>query len=327
MQTTLTIVQLIDLFLSEHDVMEKSKVLYKNNLNLFFRWCAMVGIDQRNVSRENLLRYKANLQESKMSTLTINSRITTLRLFFDWLEICRYNSTNPAVGIKNIRTSRKYRKDSLTIDQVSQLLSVIDKTTTVGLRNFAIASLMLGNGLREIEVSRLDVCDVREQDGIFVISIWRKGHSEKDVTVRLSDIALDAISEYLACRSNVASDAPLFVIYSANGKGTRMTSKAISNMIDALLIKASLKSKRISPHSLRHTAGTLLLEGGASIYDVQLLLGHSTPATTEIYVSQIEAKRRLQNSPVVQLDAILKRSKANTLKHGEKQQEHQGKGF
>ena len=310
MQTTASIVQLIDLFLSEHDVKDGSKSLYRNNLSLFFRWCVLNKIEPRSVRREHVVKYKQHLQESGKSTLTSNSRLTTLRLFYDWLEQSRFYSNNPVAGVKNIRTSRKYRKESLSVEHVGNLFAQVYTAKAVGKRDMSILMLMLGNGLREIEVSRLDVGDIKEQGDIYTITLWRKGRSGKDSVVRLSSLALDAISEYLADRPQQHPSYPLFTIYSNNGKGVRMGSKAISNTVNTYLRKAGLKSKMVSPHSLRHTAGTLLLESGASVYDVQQLLGHSVITTTEIYVSQIEAKRRLYNSPTVQLDAILRKNKA-----------------
>lgn len=314
MQTTLTIVQLIDLFLSEHDVKDGSKRLYRSNLNLFFRWCSLSGFNPRDVTRQQVLKYKQHLVSSGLSVLTSNCRLTTLRLFYDWLEVNKYFGNNPTVGVKNLKSSKKYRKDPLTDEQVSKLLSVIDTSSDVGKRNMAIVLLMLANGLREVEVSRLDYGDIREQGDMFVMSVQRKGRDSKDSTLRLSSNALDAISEYLATRDVQRASSPLFVIYSNNSKGIRMQPKAISNMVTSLLVKSGVKSSKVTPHSLRHTAATMLLEAGQSIYDVQSMLGHSTPATTEIYVSQIEAKRRLYNSPVVQLDAILSRNKATALK-------------
>lgn len=305
MQTTLTIVQLIDLFLLEHDVRAKSKALYRSNLNLFFRWCAVNKVDTREVRREHIIKYKADMQVGGKSTLTTNNRLTTLRLFYDWLEDCKYNAANPVVGIKNFRRYKGYRKDSLTIDQVDKLKAKINIDSTIGKRDMAIMLLMLHNGLREIEVSRLDYGDIQPLDGIYTVALWRKGRDSKDVKVRLSDMALDAISEYLASKPAQSATAPLFTVCSNNNRGIRMSSKAISNMITEYLRTSGIKSPTISPHSLRHTAGTLALENGASIYDVQQLLGHTSTNTTEIYVSQIEAKRRLYNSPVSQLDALM----------------------
>lgn len=302
MRTTATISELIKDFLREQDIAANSNALYRINLQLFFRWCHANGIDQRSVSSSNVVAYKSYLLSSGYSTLTINNRITTLHKFYKWMELNNY-CDNPTLTVRSFKKYKGFKKDFLTDSQVSLMLSAIDRTTQVGLRDLAIIFLMLFNALREVEISRMKLSDIVEVGGSTIISIQGKGRFEKDEQLPLSGHALDALSQYLATRTIRSNDESLFVVHSYNNRNSAMSSKAISNVVNRYLLKSGVKSKRITPHSLRHTAAVRAIKSGASLYEVQLFLRHSSSNITQIYTKMIEAQIRLDKSPVRMLDA------------------------
>lgn len=120
-----------------------------------------------------------------------------------------------------------------------------------------------------------------------------KGHDEKDDFVQLVDAPYKAIRNYLAERPNADAKQPLFTSESNNNEGGRMTTRAISALVKECLKAIGLDSHLFTAHSLRHTAGTSVLRAGGSLEEAQMLLRHTNPATTEIYVKMALKERRL----------------------------------
>jgi len=302
MSTTLPITQLIKLFIADQDVSELSKSLYRRFITLFFQWVNANKLDYNLLKRVDILQYKAELMEDK-SPLTVDSYLTSVRKFYKWAAFNGYFD-NIANGIKSPRRYKGFKKQVLTVDQVQQLLTSVDRTTLKGKRNYAILALLAVRALRTIELHRANVGDIELMQGVKVLWLQRKNHTSKDEYAEIDDNVYDAIEEYLTARGNIKDSEPLFTSLSPSNRGQRMTTRTYSGIVKEQLRSIGIDDKRITAHSLRHTVATILINQGVSLYEVQLYLGHSSPAITEIYTRMAEQQQRLINSPSKRLTKL-----------------------
>jgi len=290
---------LTDMFLASLDIKENSKGTYRRALRQFFSWVTAEG--KTNLTREDILSYKEHLRSMGLSSLTLSAYLVTVRKFFEWAEGMKFYP-NIARGIKGAKRSRGFKKDSLTVPQIKNLLSNIDRTTAQGKRDFAILNLLVRTGLRTIEVSRANIEDIRQESGEAILWIQGKGRDNKDEFVLLTEESLSPIREYLNTRGMAKNQEPLFVSTSNNNRGERLTTRTLSGIVKEHLREVGLNSGRLTAHSLRHTAITLSLLGGASIQEAQALGRHSNINTTLIYAHNIN---RVKNAPERRIDALL----------------------
>ena len=173
----------------------------------------------------------------------------------------------------------------------------------MSLRDFAIVNLILRTGLRTIEVVRADVGDITFKGDRRVLLIWGKGHTEKDSFVVLSDKAYLPIKEYLETRKGAKAGDPLFISNSRQNNGERLTTRTISKICKDGLKGVGMDGREFTAHSLRHTTAVQILKQGGEITDVQRVLRHTSPVTSQIYTESIEEELRLQKSPEFLLDS------------------------
>lgn len=302
MKTDKPINQLVREFLSEQDVNENSRYQYKINLNQFIHFCVTSKLNPRALRRADIISYKSKLLKLNRSPSTIDCYLTTVRKFFAWLEL---NSIydNIAAGVHSPKRYRGHRKNYLKVDQVKKLLASIDRTNVVGMRNYAVVNLMLRAGVRRCEVCRMKVDDVYLKENRNVMRLQRKGHLEKDQVLGITEKIMQPIHDYLLERKDLQSNQPLFMNHGPNGRGLGITPDALSRMVRAVLHACGIDDKRITGHSLRHTAAITSLRAGATIEQVQEMLGHTSIETTKIYISAIEDETRLNNPAVQALDS------------------------
>lgn len=300
MKTDTPILNLIDDFLTNLDVRDNSRKKYSDSLQYFIKWITING-DVRNVVRKDILNYKRYLLDAKLASMTVDNYLVPVRQFYKHLEETGI-ADNIAAGIHVGKKYYGYRKDYLRPHQVSQLLSSINRSTPAGMRNYAIINLMVRTGMRCIEVARLDVKDLTTVDGKWIISIQRKGHWEKDGALGLTLKVVAPIAEYIT-ENELSNDSPMFINHCWEANGSRITTLTISKIIKAQLRAISIDSPRITAHSLRHTAAITALNSGATIYEVQQMLGHRSVETTQIYLRAIEAEKGLEGTAVRLLDS------------------------
>lgn len=159
----------------------------------------------------------------------------------------------------------------------------IDRNTQTGKRNYAIVNLMARTGLRVIEVARATMNDIRQESGETVLWVHGKGRTEKDDFVVLVQAAMEPIQEWLNAQTAVSPDAPLFPSLSRRNRGKHLTTCAISRIVKHAMRNVGIDSERLTPHSLRHTAVSLAIAGGASLAQAQAMARHTNPRTTMIY--------------------------------------------
>ncbi len=296
---TTSLEQLGDEFALAQDVSGRSRESYRRSIRQFLGW--MKNSNMTDPRREDVLRFKRDLEERGLRATTIHAYLVAVRRFFEWTESKRIYP-NVAQGIKGAKRSNGFKKDPLTVAQVKELLASLERSSVQGKRDFAIINLLIRTGLRTIEVVRAIIGDIRQDSGEALLWIQGKGRESKDEFVLLTPDTLKPINAYLAARGPVSDDSPLFASISDRNRGGRMTTRSVSRIVKAALRDIGIDSDRLTAHSLRHTAITLTLQGGATIQEAQLLGRHSNINTTLVYAHNIN---RIAHAPERKIDALL----------------------
>lgn len=226
-----------------------------------------------------LLRaHLAWLSEQGYARSTIGRRLASIRSWCRFL--CRQGtlSSNPAMGLRGPRQDRRL-PHFVSREDMTRLLETPPADAPLGLRDRAILETLYSAGLRVSELTGLDVVDVELADGVATI----RGKGRKERLALLGPPAVAAIGRWLPERQNVAgpradTQPALFL----NRSGTRLSSRSVGRLMEKYLKQAGL-DPRTSPHTLRHSFATHLLDAGADIRSVQELLGHRSLGTTQVY--------------------------------------------
>jgi integrase/recombinase XerD len=205
--------------------------------------------------------------------------ISGLKSFFNYLVFEDYRSDNPLELIETPKTGRKL-PDTLSIEEIDTLINAIDLSSNEGERNRAMLETLYGCGLRVSELVGLKISDLFFEEGF--VKITGKGNKQRFVPI--GNLTQKYILLY---KDNVRSHVPIKKGFEdtlfLNRRGGQLTRAMIFTIIKDLATKINL-SKTISPHTLRHSFATHLLENGADLRSIQLMLGHESITTTEIYV-------------------------------------------
>ena len=288
----------VEQFLAAQDIRPKSRDTYRKALKQFVAF--LVEHDIRSPRREDILAYKQSLV-GPYTACTVSSYMTAVKALFIWLESeGRY--PNVAAGVKGSKHQQGFRKDALTADQARRILGTIDRGTLEGKRDYAIVALLIHTGLRTIEASRADIGDIRQEGGEALLYIQGKGRDEKDALVVLTEGVLASIRSYIKARGKTSPDSPLFASMSDRNPGGRLVTRSISRIVKQAMLAAGIDSDRLTAHSLRHSAVTFALLGGASIQEAQHMARHANVNTTMIYAHNID---RIAKAAERRIDALL----------------------
>ena len=281
--------QLIEDWIKYADLQSpETEKTYKSGLKQFLKFLVERQITQP--TRENILDWKQELRNRGLEANSINIYIISCRQFFLFLAD---TGIYPDIfkSIKLERVSDAFKKDALTETQLAELLSRVDTFDLKGKRDLAMLMLMGTRGLRDVEVRRANIEDMRYSGNQMVLYIQGKGRVSKDKLVPLNMPQERAIRAYLVARNNSDLAAPLFVSTSNNNLGQRLTTRTISGVAKEAMRRIGLNTKRYTAHSLRHTAATIAARAGAADEETQLLLRHSNPATTQKYKQHQKAEQ------------------------------------
>ena len=230
------------------------------------------------IEEADLHEFLATLYDLGISARTQARIISGIRSFFSFLKITGKVKDNPAALLKMPKLGKHF-PDILTVEEIDAMEAAIDVSTYEGCRNRAIVEVMYSCGLRVSEVVSLRISNLFLQEEYIMV----EGKGSKQRLVPISETAITLIRDYLAVRGdvNVKSDAEDILFLNRRGSG--MSRVMIFYIIKDLCEQCGIH-KNISPHSLRHSFATHMLEGGANIRAIQQLLGHESISTTEIYV-------------------------------------------
>lgn len=292
--------QYIDEFLNAQDVKQNSKTTYRKALKQFFLW-TMENIHTQ-PTRQDILNFKNYLIDGrKVSPTTATNYLVAVRKFFEWGESEKLYP-NIAKNIKGAKRPSGFRKGTLTVSQVKELICSIDQTSLEGLRDYALINLLVRTGLRTIEIQRAFISDLQQEGGEAVLYIQGKGRDEKDAFVMLTPSTLKPIRQYLSARGELSENEALFASLSNKNKGEAISTRSIRRIVKERLEGIDIIDKRLSAHSLRHTAVTLSLMGGATLQEAQTLARHSNINTTLIYAQNMN---RIKQAPERKIDKML----------------------
>lgn len=260
----------------EKGLAENTLEAYRRDLNDFFNFCGDTDVD--NIQRTKINSYVRNLHEMKYSPTSIMRKIASLRGFFKWTCVNEITRTNPALTLEQPKIPQRLPK-VLTIEEINNLLNQdLSKLHSV------ITELLYGCGLRVSELVNLKITDYDLKSKFLECT----GKGSKDRIVPLGKKAVQAIKNFLPERDYLLKKFNLqtkFLL--VNEKGKKVTRQEIYTFIHE---QGKKLYKSISPHTLRHSFATHLLENGADLRVVQELLGHSNVSTTQLY-THISKKR------------------------------------
>ncbi|MEM6980311.1 MAG: tyrosine recombinase XerC [Planctomycetota bacterium] len=264
---------------------------YREDLFGFAEWLDGAGIasqDLQTLSPQQLRAFQAALQQAGYARSTISRKLASLRSFFKFAMREGLTNSNPAKPLRNPRQARKL-PHVLSNDEIGRLLEAPAANTPAGLRDRAILETMYSAGLRVSELVGL-----RDGDLDFPQQIIRvRGKGRKERISSLGSFAIQAIDDYQSRRNRSAKSeslgrsAPVFV----NRFGDALSTRSVGRLLDKYIAAAELDT-RTSPHTLRHSFATHLLDRGADIRSVQELLGHKSLTTTQIYTHVSAASLR-----------------------------------
>jgi integrase/recombinase XerC len=237
--------------------------------------------DLKNVDHLTIREWLAELHSAQKKKASIARKLAALRTFFQFLVREGLLESNPAKLVSTPRQEKKLPKH-LSIEEAIKFIETPDIQTDLGKRDRAMLELMYATGVRVAELTTLNLADIDFRNQLIRVT----GKRRKQRIVPFGDPAASAIRDYLKVRDKFLLNSPiserddeaLFLNY----QGTRITTRSVGRMVEKY-IKICAGIHRISPHALRHSFATHLLDSGADLRDIQELLGHARLSTTQVY--------------------------------------------
>lgn len=251
---------------------------YQRDLKALTKWLGESNRSLQSVRREDLLKYLADRMGSGIKARSTARALSCLRSFYRYLLREKVIKVDPTLRIDNPKLGRPL-PDSLTESDVERLLAAPDLTTPIGIRDRAMLEVLYACGLRVTELVSLRLTDMNLRQG--VLRVMGKGSKER--LVPLGEEAISWLQQFIQdsrdelLKKNLSED----VVFPSN-QGKMMTRQTFWHRIKIHAQDAGIK-KKLSPHTLRHAFATHLVNHGADLRVVQLLLGHSDLSTTQIY--------------------------------------------
>jgi integrase/recombinase XerC len=261
---------------AEKNYSEHTLLNYRHDLQRFYR--LLDGRALKEVSKDTARSYLAKMSEEGLAKRTMSRRMAALRTFFRFLVREGEIHKNPLAAIRNPKLDKKL-PIVMEETEVARLLDAPQDDLT-GRRDKALMETLYSTGMRVSELVGLNVDKVDFIGG--VCRVMGKGAKER--LCPIGDRALRCIRRYMEIRAQEGfpDRGAVFLNHSKNKKGSRLTPRSVQRLIDSYIEKTS-KRQKVSPHSLRHSFATHLLNRGADLKSVQELLGHENLSTTQIY--------------------------------------------
>ena len=282
---------LVDSFLStlrlEKGLSENTIKAYSNDCKAFNQWLFLKkGYKAVSAIEEDIENYLKHLNSINLSNASINRKLSSIKHFFNYLSKAKLLKSNPVINISGLKSGKALPK-SLSIIDVNSLINAPDCSNFIGLRDRTMIELMYATGVRISELINLEYGNIDLNRSL--IKVMGKGRKER--MIPFGDDALSWLITYIEFRrkNNLSLNSREFFI---SQQGKKITRQAFWHRIKTYL-KVTGLSLDISPHTLRHAFATHLLNNGADLRSVQMLLGHSDLSTTQIYTHI--AKQRLSD--------------------------------
>ena len=243
-------------------------------------------------TRQDVINYREGLLALGYKVSTARLYLTIVKKFFRWLS-SKMIYPNVAEGIKlPAMQNDEHARDALTLEESKMAISTFKGKDEKSLRDKAIMSLMIGCGLRSIEIVRLDVGDIEKRRGQWFIKVHGKARAGKTDSVALSNSLKKILDDYLQSRAGVKKNSPMFISTSRRNRGARLETQSVSRLAKRVFLTIGIESERITCHSCRHTAALTMLMNNVSLLKIQMILRHKQISTTQIYLNHLD---RLNN--------------------------------
>lgn len=262
----------------EKGLSENSINSYLDDLDKFINFLNCNEYSQKTFEEADILQFLCSLHDIGISTRSQSRILSGIKSFYNFLILEQYIKTNPLINVESPKLGRQL-PEVLSMEEVDMMISNFDMSLPESHRNRAILEVMYSCGLRVSELINLKISLIYANEGYIIV----EGKGSKQRIVPISDSALKEIMLYLQIRKTLKikkGDEDFLFLNRRGGKLSRvMVFYIIKQQCEVCNIK-----KSISPHTMRHTFATHLLEGGANLRAIQQMLGHESITTTEIYL-------------------------------------------
>lgn len=285
--------QFLEMMIAERGVANNSKLSYQCDLLDFQKFLLQNKLSELNIKAENIRDWVEYLAENGLQARSINRKISTIKNYYEFLISEKHTNYNPTLMVDLPKYQTKLPA-TLSIDQIKTLLLYCEQDKdTDSIRLKAMIHLLYASGLRVSELVSIKLTDIlanqmlqdkMSQNIKKIFSITGKGNKERMVII--NEQAALSLLDYLTIRSNFISKKHLksqIYLFCSSAASGHMTRQNFAILLKQAAIKAGLNPDNISPHTLRHSFASHLLEGGADLRVIQELLGHADISTTQIY--------------------------------------------
>jgi len=271
----------------EKGLSENTLSAYRRDLLKFEEFTKRRKLTVEAVTRDELVDFLAGLYRQKLESRTVARQLATLRNFFRFAQVQELIPEDPSINLDSPKI-RRHLPGYLRLEEVEKLLEQPDAKTPTGLRDKAMLEVLYSTGLRVSELTGLGVSDLDSKVGC----VRCIGKGDKERIVPVGKKALGAVDKYLRegrpellAQAKTAGSRALFV----NRRGVALSRVGVWKILSAYGRRAGLRVA-LTPHMLRHSFATHLLERGADLRSVQLMLGHADISTTQIYTHVVEER-------------------------------------
>ncbi|MBK5211696.1 MAG: tyrosine recombinase [Coriobacteriia bacterium] len=258
---------------------------YGSDLNSYIRWAQINDIDPVHLSHRTLRLYLSELDSASYARTTIARRMACLRSFFSFLVEEGIISQNPAVLLSSPKLPKHLPK-ALGAEDITALLDSVERIEPKDIRDSSILELLYASGMRVAELCDLKINDVDFRAGYATVT----GKGDKQRVVPIHPFAIGKMTQWLNVGRPCFSKTPSEYLF-LSARGNKLTGDAVRRIVKKRSTEAGIRA-HVTPHTLRHTFATDLLNEGADLRTVQELLGHANLSTTQIYTHV--SNKRLQ---------------------------------
>ena len=280
-----TISEYVNSLISELHLSKNTKDTYSNTLEKYLEYLNKKHITNINdITRKNITDFLEDLRKKDLTPQTIAHHLTVIKNYHKFLVQNEYIKENVAKSIERPNVTKKL-PNVLTVDEVTKLLD-IKGDTPFDIRNKCMLELLYGTGLRISELLSLTLNDI----DIINATLRCVGKGDKERIVPINDYIIESLNNYLKIRNDLLKNKNTKELF-LNKNGDNLTRKGFFKILKNMLLEKGLNTN-VSPHTLRHSFATHLLEYGADLRVIQEMLGHSDISTTRIYTHITNKKVR-----------------------------------
>lgn len=265
--------------LLEKGLADNSREAYLHDIDMLMSYLGDRGLGITDVTTEILTDFLATLHDLGIAPRSVARMVSGIRGALRFMKMEGIIDSDPSALLESPRTGRRL-PEVLSVEEIDAMIDAIDLESVTGRRNRAIIETMYGCGLRVSELCNLEISRIDLERGFLIV----RGKGDKERLVPMSEPAIEEIELYMRderprLKIKPGEENILFL----NVRGHRLTRQMVFIFLRELALAAGVK-KTISPHTLRHSFATHLLEGGANLRAIQQMLGHESISTTEIYL-------------------------------------------